>query len=170
MVGKVLLIADVMKWKLLQHTNTAYKHKTCKNICCGTALIMNNWNLKCPSWEWMSCARELPVSNFKKKTSLWTHLYWLHLAWAVVCRSVTWDLSLRHMGFSSCGVRAQQLQFVGSLVGSAVEACGLSFSMAYGILVLWPDIEPMAPALQGEFLITGTQGSPCLLSTWMKLL
>ena len=76
-----------------------------------------------------------------------------------------WYVDLCHMGpftvanaFSSCGVRAQQLQLMGSLVGSVVEACGLSFSMGCGILVLWPEIEPAAPALQGGFLTTGTQG------------
>ena len=41
-------------------------------------------------------------------------------------------MDLCHMGpftvaqeFSTCGVRAQQLQLVGSLAGSAVEALGL---------------------------------------------
>ena len=50
-----------------------------------------------------------------------------------------WDLSLQHMG-------------------SLVEACGLSFSNACGILVPWPGIKPTSPASEGGFLTTGPPG------------
>ena len=39
---------------------------------------------------------------------------------------------------------------------------------ARGILALWPGIEPTSPALEGEILTTGLQGSPCL--TFSELL
>ena len=39
--------------------------------------------------------------------------------------------------------------------GSVLVVHGLSCSMAWGILAPWPGIEPMSPALQGRFLITG---------------
>ena len=39
---------------------------------------------------------------------------------------------------------------------SLVEAGGLSCSLACGILILWQGIGPTSPALQGEFLTTGS--------------
>ena len=52
--------------------------------------------------------------------------------------------------------------------GSVVVACGLSCSKACCILVPWPGVEPMSPALQSGFLTTGPPGkSPlCILSRW----
>ena len=41
--------------------------------------------------------------------------------------------------------------------GSVVAVCGLRCSVACGILVPWPGIEPSSPALQGGFL-TGPPG------------
>ena len=41
---------------------------------------------------------------------------------------------------------------------SIVVLRGLSCSKAHGILVPWPGIEPMSPALQGRFLTTGLPG------------
>ena len=46
-------------------------------------------------------------------------------------------------------------------VGSVVEAHGLSCSVACGILLLRPGIEPMSPALQGRFSTSGPPESPC---------
>ena len=54
---------------------------------------------------------------------------------------VMWDLSLWH-------------------VDSVVAASGLSCSVAYGILVPWPGMEPVSLALEGGFLTTGPQGKP----------
>ena len=55
--------------------------------------------------------------------------------------SLPWHLLLRSMG-SRC-------------VGSVVTVHGLSCSVACGILLPGPGIEPMSPALQGRFLTTG---------------
>ena len=54
---------------------------------------------------------------------------------------------------SSCGLRA-----------SVVAGTWISCSMAGGIFVPQPGIEPMSPALQGRFLTTGPPGkSPAWL-------
>ena len=50
------------------------------------------------------------------------------------------------MGFSSCNLRAQQL-----------ERARLVALQHVGILVLQPGFEPMTPALEGKFLTTGPQ-------------
>ena len=42
--------------------------------------------------------------------------------------------------------------------GVLFVAWGLSFSAVCGILVPWPVIEPVSPALQGRFLATGLPG------------
>ena len=55
---------------------------------------------------------------------------------------------------SSCGTQAQYLW----CAGSVLVACRLSCSVACGILVPWPGIEPAYAALQGGFLITGPPG------------
>ena len=44
------------------------------------------------------------------------------------------------------------------VLGSVVGVRGLSFYMAYGILVLPPGIEPTSPALQGKFLTSELPG------------
>ena len=51
---------------------------------------------------------------------------------------------------------------VSGLMGSLVVACRLSCPTALGILIPSPEIEPMSPALQGEFLTTGPPGKPSL--------
>ena len=40
---------------------------------------------------------------------------------------------------------------------------------ACGILIPWPGIEPVPPALEGEVLTTGSQGSPSLISYYKIL-
>jgi len=87
----------------------------------------------------------------------------------------------RHVGFSSCSTRAQelwhsgsgalglqQLQHTGSGAvalglwstwASAVVVHGLSCSVARGIPR--PGIEPMSSALAGGFLTTGPPGNSC---------
>ena len=42
---------------------------------------------------------------------------------------------------------------------SLVVVCGLSCSVACGILVQWLGIKPMTPALEGAFLTTGPPGN-----------
>ena len=49
------------------------------------------------------------------------------------------------------------------LAGSLIAAHGLSCPAAFGILVLQPGIEPISPALEGEFFTTGPRGSPCVV-------
>ena len=46
-----------------------------------------------------------------------------------------------------------------------VVAHGLGFSTACGILVPWPEIEPISSALQGRFLTTGPRGKFTLIRT-----
>ena len=58
-------------------------------------------------------------------------------------------------GIFCCGVRAF-LSLLSWCAGSRV--CGLSCPTACGILVPWPAIEPMPPALEGRFLTTGPPG------------
>ena len=66
----------------------------------------------------------------------------------------------------SCGMQLQELQRSGFLVviwtlegeGSVFMLCMLNCSEACGILVPQPEIEPMSPALQGEFFTTGPPG------------
>ena len=61
-------------------------------------------------------------------------------------------LSLWHSDLSSCGAQASEH------MGSVVVACGLSCSLACGILVTWSGIEFTSPALVGRFLTTGQPG------------
>ena len=51
-------------------------------------------------------------------------------------------------------------------MGSVVAACGLSCSVASGILVPQPVIEHESPALQDEFLTTGPPGKSPLGHPW----
>jgi len=51
----------------------------------------------------------------------------------------------------SCGVWAQSRQLL-------VMTWGLSCTVACGILVPWSEIEPISPALESGFLITGSPG------------
>ena len=53
-----------------------------------------------------------------------------------------------------CIKRDLSLQYTSSLV----VVCGLSSSMACGILVPRPGIKPTSPALQGGFLTSGPPG------------
>ena len=50
--------------------------------------------------------------------------------------------------------------------GSVVVAGELSCPAAHGILVLWPEMEPASPALEGGFIITEPPGSS-LVSLWV---
>ena len=58
-------------------------------------------------------------------------------------------------GFCSCSMQALQLWHVSSVV---VAHRWLSCSVACGILVPRPGIEPMSPALEGGFLTIGPPG------------
>ena len=57
---------------------------------------------------------------------------------------VSWDLSLWHM------------DSLDTAWDSVIAARRLSYSTGCGVLVPWPGIEPMPPALQGGFSATGT--------------
>ena len=56
-------------------------------------------------------------------------------------------------------------------MGSAAVVCRLSYFAAYGILVPWPGIESMSPALQDGFFTTGPPGKShlFLLSVCLSL-
>ena len=92
--------------------------------------------------------------------------FWLHWVFVAVCRlslvvasggystlrgagfSLRWLLLLRsmgsrHVGFSSCGTRAQLLHGMWNLPG--------------------PGLEPVSPAMAGGFLTTAPPGKPCIL-------
>ena len=56
-------------------------------------------------------------------------------------------------GRGRCGVG-----FSCQRLGSLVVACGLSCCVACGILLSRPGIQPVSPALKGEFLTTGPPG------------
>ena len=54
---------------------------------------------------------------------------------------------------------------VEALMDSGVAAArGVSYPLAYGILIPWPELKPMLPALEGGFLTRDPQGSPRKLS------
>ena len=55
------------------------------------------------------------------------------------------------MGLFHCSTQTLQLWCMGSIT------CGLSFPVACRILVPWPRIEPMSPALEGRYLTAGTR-------------
>ena len=59
------------------------------------------------------------------------------------------------MGDLRCGMWGLSLWYAGF---SLVAAHRLSCPVACGILVPWPGIEPMSPALEGGFLTTGPPG------------
>ena len=63
------------------------------------------------------------------------------------------------MGFSHCGTWAQWLQLLGSRVQAS--SCGPWTSLLHGTWDLSrPGIEPMSPALAGEFFTTESPGKP----------
>ena len=53
-------------------------------------------------------------------------------------------------------------------MGSVVVVLRLSHPAAYGILIPWPGIEPMSPALEGRFLTTGPPGNFLNLDSWPR--
>ena len=88
-----------------------------------------------------------------------------------------WDLFVRALGLIRflSGCAGQALGCVGSVVcsmralslrrvSSVVVARGLSCSMACGILVPRPGIEPASTALEGSSLPLDHQGSPLLMA------
>ena len=68
-----------------------------------------------------------------------------------------------HVGSAVCSTRALQLR----CMISVVVAHRLNCPTACGILVPWPGIEPMSPALEGRQL--DHQGSPCFRLTSGKI-
>ena len=75
---------------------------------------------------------------------------WLCWVLAVARGILTTGSSALAHGLSSCGVRAQELQLEGLEASLASLACG--------ILVPTPGIEPASPELQSRFLTTGPPG------------
>ena len=82
---------------------------------------------------------------------IFIYIFWLHGIF-----TAAYEIFLALCGFFCRGAssRAQG--------GSAVVALRLSCSTDRGILDLWPEIEPVSPALQGEFSTTGSPRKPLL--------
>ena len=93
----------------------------------------------CPTWhDLLPC-----VSIGLQAPLLFSFLTFilLHQVSVVACRLL-----------SSCGVRAPEPS------GSVAATRRLSCPVACGILVPWPGIKPVSPALEGRFLTTGPPG------------
>ena len=73
--------------------------------------------------------------------------FWFLIFIYLAISRIMWDLVLSHM-----------VSLIAML--ERVVACGLSYSMACGILVPRSGIKPMSPALQDRVLTIGPQGSP----------
>ena len=87
-----------------------------------------------------NCVCSFPLTFFFK-----IFIYWA----ASGLSGGTWDLSLRHAGFPSCGDRLQGM-------GSVVAMLQLSCPAAYGVLVPQPGIKPTFPTQEGRFLTAWT--------------
>ena len=75
--------------------------------------------------------------------------------WNLHC--IMWDLLLRNMDSLIVAPGLQSAQ------ASVVALRELNYSMACGILVPWPGIEPVSPALQSGFLTAGLLRKPLSL-------
>ena len=75
-------------------------------------------------------------------------LWWLLLLW---------NRGSRHVGFSSCGTRAQQLWPAGSRAW-AQQLWHTGLVAPWHVDLPRPGIEPMSPALTGRFLTTAQPG------------
>ena len=82
-------------------------------------------------------------------------LIWL--VYLVFCLHWLFVAGCRLLLLGSPGSRVHGLSAY-SVCVSLVVAYGLSCPMTCGILVLWPGVEPMSPALEGTFLATGPPG------------
>ena len=78
-------------------------------------------------------------------------LWWLLLLWS---------MGSRRMGFSSCGMQAQQLWLTGSRAqAQQLWRTGLVAHVSCGMWDLpRPGLEPVSPALAGRFLTTAPPG------------
>ena len=84
---------------------------------------------------------------------------WLHQVWVVA-----WGIFVESFRISCCDTQILYLWPVGSVV-----ACGVSCSVAWSILLPWPEMEPAytLPALQGRFLTTGPPGKSAGRKFWV---
>ena len=99
----------------------------------------HNFDL-CPTWHdllpCVSIGLQAPLLF-----SFFFNLYLIASGLSVACRLL-----------SSCSVRAPEPS------GLVAAARRLSCPVACGILVPWPGIKPVSPALEGRFLTTGPRG------------
>ena len=109
---------------------------------------LNGWYF-CSSVKLMPILRRVCIGQGmgQRQMGRQVALFWMHWVFLAAC------------GFSSCGAWAPEH------VGSVVVVCWLSCPTAGGILVPWPGIEPVSPALKGRLFITGPPGK-----SWSKLL
>ena len=82
---------------------------------------------------------------------LFIWLHWVLVAVHGIFPCDAWTLCLWHTD-------STVLKQTPECTGSVVAMCRLSCSVACGILVPWPGIEPASPALQGRFFTTGPWG------------
>ena len=118
------------------------------------------------------------------KILFYLFIFWLHWVFIAACRSslvaasggysslwctgfsLQWLLLLqstgsRRVGFSSCGMLAQQLWLAGSRAPTRVSSCSTWAQLLRGTWDLpGPGLEPMFPALAGTFLTTAPPGKP----------
>ena len=105
-------------------------------------------------WTCVFCTgRQILYHRATKEASIYFQYIFIYLAGSGLSCSMWLSCGIFH-----CGAWAQQLQCRAS--GSVV--CELNCSVACGILVPWPGIEPVSPALQGVSSTTGHQGNPLI--------
>ena len=95
----------------------------------------------------------------KSQTRLRTHMC-VHTHTHVHSHTQVFVAALR-ISVMSCGI------FLLLRTDSLVVAWGLSYSLECGILVPWPGIQPVSPALQGGFLTPGPRGKSQGLDTFV---
>ena len=94
--------------------------------------------------------------------------FYFWLSWVFVA-AYGLSLDATISSYSSCSMRASCSGFLvverrlWSARASVVVVHGLSCHAACWVLVPWPGIEPISPALQGGFLITGPLGKPLVI-------
>ena len=111
--------------------------------------FLSYWSLDLRHWAPYSWILTTPSFYF-----LFFLFTWLHEVLVAACRILVMSCGscLAAHGLSGRGAQAPKH------TGSVVMACRLSCSVACGVLVSWPGIEPKPSALQGGFLTTGPPG------------
>ena len=121
------------------------------------------WLFKCEQWWFVQPSNETE-SVLKVVPILWFPDHVLGTEWPCALASLALKNSLnsflkKYLYLFDCvGLSCSMWELPLWRMDSPVLARGLSFSMACRILVPWPGIEPMSPALQGRFSTTELPG------------